>query len=86
MGQALCVCSRGTVTLGGARYLLLHRLAEGSAGVRGPGGAGKRAGRRRDGGDGGGLGHGGAAWGWRVLGREEMLECGRCAGIEGARV
>ncbi|XP_054031524.1 serine/threonine-protein kinase 16 isoform X2 [Dryobates pubescens] len=29
MGQALCVCSRGTVSLGGARYLLLHRLAEG---------------------------------------------------------
>ncbi|XP_062434587.1 serine/threonine-protein kinase 16 isoform X4 [Rhea pennata] len=29
MGQALCVCSRGTVSVGGARYLLLHRLAEG---------------------------------------------------------
>ncbi|XP_076196888.1 serine/threonine-protein kinase 16 isoform X1 [Aptenodytes patagonicus] len=29
MGQALCVCSRGTVSLGGVRYLLLHRLAEG---------------------------------------------------------
>ncbi|NWW06620.1 STK16 kinase, partial [Oreocharis arfaki] len=29
MGQTLCVCSRGTVSLGGARYLLLHRLAEG---------------------------------------------------------
>ncbi|XP_065606529.1 serine/threonine-protein kinase 16 isoform X2 [Cyrtonyx montezumae] len=29
MGQALCVCSRGTVSLGGARYLLLQRLAEG---------------------------------------------------------
>uniref|UniRef100_A0A8V5G752 non-specific serine/threonine protein kinase n=1 Tax=Melopsittacus undulatus TaxID=13146 RepID=A0A8V5G752_MELUD len=29
MGQALCVCSRGTVSLGGARYLVLHRLAEG---------------------------------------------------------
>ncbi|XP_021253146.1 serine/threonine-protein kinase 16 isoform X2 [Numida meleagris] len=29
MGQALCVCSRGTVSLGGARYLVLQRLAEG---------------------------------------------------------
>uniref|UniRef100_A0A8B9SLS1 non-specific serine/threonine protein kinase n=1 Tax=Anas platyrhynchos TaxID=8839 RepID=A0A8B9SLS1_ANAPL len=29
MGQALCVCARGTVSIGGARYLLLHRLAEG---------------------------------------------------------
>ncbi|NXF43729.1 STK16 kinase, partial [Oceanites oceanicus] len=29
MGQALCVCSRGTISLGGVRYLLLHRLAEG---------------------------------------------------------
>ncbi|NWX17907.1 STK16 kinase, partial [Aegotheles bennettii] len=29
MGQALCLCSRGTISLGGERYLLLHRLAEG---------------------------------------------------------
>lgn len=35
MGQALCVCSRGTVSLGGARYLLLQRLAEGCGGTGG---------------------------------------------------
>lgn len=40
MGQTLCVCSRGTVSLGGARYLLLHRLAEGCAPGRGAGGLG----------------------------------------------
>lgn len=30
------MCARGTVSIGGARYLLLHRLAEGCA----PGGEG----------------------------------------------
>lgn len=40
MGQTLCVCSRGTVSLGGARYLLLHRLAEGCAAGWGAGGSG----------------------------------------------
>ncbi|CAI5762811.1 serine/threonine-protein kinase 16 [Podarcis lilfordi] len=29
MGQALCICSRGTITINNKRYLLIHRLGEG---------------------------------------------------------
>lgn len=29
MGQALCPCPRGTVSLAGARYVVLQRLGEG---------------------------------------------------------
>lgn len=48
MGQALCVCSRGTVSLGGVRYLLLHRLAEGSAAGLVHGGVGRGGPRARE--------------------------------------
>lgn len=50
MGQALCVCSRGTVSLGGARYLLLQRLAEGCGGTGGLGMLGHGGGCRGHGG------------------------------------
>ncbi|ETE70724.1 Serine/threonine-protein kinase 16 [Ophiophagus hannah] len=29
MGHALCICSRGTITINNKRYLLIHRLGEG---------------------------------------------------------
>ncbi|XP_032073734.1 serine/threonine-protein kinase 16 isoform X3 [Thamnophis elegans] len=29
MGNALCICSRGTITINNKRYLLIHRLGEG---------------------------------------------------------
>lgn len=88
MGQTLCVCSRGTVSLGGARYLLLHRLAEGCAAGWGAGdsggsfpvlregcsGKGGVLGPRACSSVGGMLGHGCACvWG--------MLGHGRCAGL-----